>query len=57
MFVSKVIVILELFFGEDFKQFGVDGVGIGESLDCGEGSKVVEVVVGIGEERGLECTQ
>ena len=57
MFVSKVVIILEFFFGENFKQFGVDGVGIAEGLDGGKGGKVMEVVVSIGEESNLKCAQ
>ena len=34
---EKVVVVFEFFFGEDGEQFRVEGCGVRERLDCGEG--------------------
>lgn len=35
----------------------MDGVGVAKSLDCGEGGKVMEIVVGVGEKGSLESAK
>jgi hypothetical protein len=53
MLVSEVIVVFKLFLGEDFQEFGVDGVGVAKGLDRRKGSEIMEVVVCVREESDL----
>lgn len=57
MLVPEVTIVLQFLLGEDFEKFGIDRVGIAESLDCRKGGEVVEVVVSVGEKCGLECAE
>jgi hypothetical protein len=43
--VLEIVIVLEFLLREDFEEFGVDGVGVTEGLDCRERSQVVEIVV------------
>lgn len=54
MLIPEIIVILKLLLRKDLEQFKVYWVGIGERLDGGERSKVVEIEVCVRKEGGLQ---
>lgn len=57
MLIAEVFVVFEFFLRKDFEELTVDGVGVTEGLNGGEGGEVIEIIVGVRHKSGFESSE